>query len=102
MANYASARKRIRQIKRRTVVNRSRVGRIRTYVRRVELAIAEGDKVIAAPRRSFPAALKAAGPPGGLGRQPEMMRGVTKGVAHRNTVARGLSRLSARIKAMEG
>jgi small subunit ribosomal protein S20 len=88
MANYASARKRIRQIKRRTVVNRSRVGRIRTYVRRVELAIAEGDKVIAA------AALKAA--------QPEMMRGVTKGVAHRNTVARGLSRLSARIKAMEG
>jgi small subunit ribosomal protein S20 len=88
MANYASARKRIRQIERRTAVNRSRVGRIRTYVRRVEQAIDGGDKVEAA------AALKAA--------QPEMMRGVTKGVAHRNTVARRLSRLSARIKAMEG
>ena len=88
MANYASARKRIRQIERRTVVNRSRVGRIRTYVRRVEHAIAEGNKVDAA------AAFKEA--------QPEMMRGVTKGVAHRNTVARSLSRLSARIKAMEG
>jgi len=88
MANYASARKRIRQIERRTVVNRSRVGRIRTYVRRVEQAIAGGDKGEAA------AALKAA--------QPEMMRGVTKGVAHRNTVARRLSRLSARVKAMEG
>ena len=88
MANYASARKRIRQIERRTIVNRSRVSRIRTHVRRVEQAIAGGNKVEAA------AAFKAA--------QPEMMRGVTKGVAHRNTVARRLSRLSARIKAMEG
>jgi len=88
MANYASAKKRIRQIERRTIVNRARIGRIRTYVRRVELAIAEGNKVNAAE------AFKAA--------QPEMMRGTTKGLAHRNTVARRLSRLSARIKAMEG
>ena len=88
MAHSASARKRIRQIERRTAVNRSRVGRTRTYVRRVEQAIAGGDKAEAA------AALKAA--------QPEMMRGVTKGAAHRNTVARRISRLSARIKAMQG
>jgi small subunit ribosomal protein S20 len=88
MASNATAKKRIRQIERRTVVNRSRVSRIRTYVRRVEDAISEGDKVNAQ------AALTAA--------QPEMMRGVTKGVAHRNTVARRISRLSARIKAMEG
>jgi small subunit ribosomal protein S20 len=87
MASNATAKKRIRQIERRTVVNRSRIGRIRTYVRRIEHAIAEGDKADAQ------AAFKAA--------QPEMMRGVTKGVAHRNTVARRLSRLSARIKAME-
>ena len=88
MATHASAKKRIRQIERRTAVNRSRVGRTRTYVRRVELAIAGGDKGEAQ------AALKAA--------QPEMMRGVTKGVAHRHTVARRISRLSARIKSMEG
>jgi small subunit ribosomal protein S20 len=88
MASNATAKKRIRQIERRTVVNRSRIGRIRTYVRRVEDAIAEGDKANAQ------AALTAA--------QPEMMRGVTKGVAHRNTVSRRISRLSARIKSMEG
>ena len=88
MASNATAKKRIRQIERRTVVNRSRVSRIRTYVRRVEDAISEGDKVNAQ------AALTAA--------QPEMMRGVTKGVAHRNTVSRRISRLSARIKSMEG
>lgn len=86
MANHKSAEKRIRQTERRTEVNRARVGRIRTFVKKVELAIASGDKAAAAE------ALKVA--------QPEIMRGATKGVLHRNTVARKLSRLSARIKSL--
>ena len=84
MAHNPSAKKRIRQTKRRTQVNRARVQRIRTFVRRVEKAIAVGDKEEA--RSAFQAA------------QPELMRGVNKGIIHRNTVARRLSRLSARIK----
>ena len=86
MAHNASAKKRIRQIKRRSEVNRDRIGRIRTYLRKVEDAIASGDQEQA--RAAFRAA------------QPEFMRGANKGVVHRNTVARRLSRLSARIKAM--
>ncbi len=86
MANIKSAKKRIRQIERRTEVNRARVSRIRTYLKKVELAIAGGDKDAAA------AALRAA--------QPELMRGVTKGVLHRNKAARTMSRLSARLNAM--
>ncbi len=86
MANHKSAEKRIRQTERRTEVNRARVSRIRTFVKKVELAIASGDKSAAAE------AFKAA--------QPEIMRGATKGVLHRNTVARKLSRLSARIKSL--
>ncbi len=86
MAHHKSAKKRIRQTARRTVVNRNRRSRIRTYVKKVELAIASGDKDAAA------AAFKDA--------QPEMMRGVNKGVLHQNTVSRKLSRLSKRIKAM--
>ena len=86
MANHKSAKKRIRQIRRRTAVNRTRVGRIRTYVKGVETAIASGDKSAAE------SALKAA--------QPEMHRGAQAGVMHRNTVARKISRLNARIKAM--
>ena len=86
MANHDSAKKRIRQTERRTEVNRARVSRIRTFVKKVELAIQSGDKNAAAE------ALRDA--------QPEMHRGVTKGVLHRNTVARKLSRLSARIKAL--
>ncbi len=84
MANTASARKRIRQNEKRTVRNRARRSRVRTYLRKVEQAIAEGDKGVAAE------ALKAA--------QPELQRAATKGVLHRNTVARKLSRLSSRIK----
>ncbi len=86
MAYHKSAKKRIRQIKRRTEVNRARVSRIRTYMRKVERAIAGGDKeqALAAFREA----------------QPEYMSGVNKGVVHKNTVARRLSRLSARIKAM--
>jgi small subunit ribosomal protein S20 len=86
MANHRSAEKRIRQTERRTAVNRARVSRIRTFIKKVESAIASGDKETA--RAAFLAA------------QPEMHRGVSKGVIHRNTVARKLSRLSARIKAL--
>jgi small subunit ribosomal protein S20 len=86
MATHVSAEKRIRQTATRTAVNRARVSRIRTYVKKVETAIAAGDKEAA---RS---ALKEA--------QPEMQRGAQKGVMHKNTVARKLSRLSARIKAL--
>ncbi len=86
MANTASARKRIRQTEKRTVRNRARRSRVRTFLRKVEAAIAEGDKSVAAD------ALKAA--------QPELQRAATKGVLHRNTVARKLSRLSSRIKGL--
>jgi small subunit ribosomal protein S20 len=86
MATHVSAEKRIRQTATRTAVNRARVSRIRTFVKKIETAIAAGDKEAA---RS---ALKEA--------QPEMQRGAQKGVMHKNTVARKLSRLSARIKAL--
>jgi small subunit ribosomal protein S20 len=86
MANHQSAKKRIRQTARRTAVNRARTSRIRTFVKKVELAIQSGDKDTAST------ALREA--------QPELHRGVTKGVLHRNTVSRKLSRLSKRIKAL--
>jgi small subunit ribosomal protein S20 len=86
MANTASARKRIRQTARRTLRNHARKSRMRTFVKKVEAAIAGGDKQAAA------AALRAA--------QPEMQRAAGKGVVHRNAVARKVSRLSARIKAL--
>jgi small subunit ribosomal protein S20 len=86
MANTASARKRIRQNVTRTARNQARKSRMRTFVKKVETAIASGDKSAAAE------ALTAA--------QPEMQRASGKGVIHANTVARKLSRLSARIKAL--
>jgi len=86
MAQHASAKKRIRQTQKRTEVNRSRLTRVRTFVRKVETAIAGGTKEEAL------AAFNQA--------QPELMRGVNKGVVHRNAVARKLSRLAQRIKAM--
>ncbi len=86
MANHASTKKSIRQIERRTAVNNDRRTRTRTFVRKVEEAIAGGNQDDAA------AALKAA--------QPEMMRSAQKGIFHKNTVSRKISRLSARIKAM--
>ncbi|MCX7645330.1 MAG: 30S ribosomal protein S20 [Rhodobacteraceae bacterium] len=88
MANTPSSKKRARQAVRRTAVNTARRSRIRTFLRKVEEAIASGDKAAAA------AALKAA--------QPELMRGVTKGVLHKNTAARKMSRLAARVKALGG
>ncbi len=86
MANTASARKRIRQTATRTARNQARMSRMRTFVKKVEQAIASGDKTIAA------AALRSA--------QPEMQRAVTKGVMHLNTVSRKISRLSARVKSL--
>ena len=86
MANTPQAKKRIRRNQARTVVNKNRVSRIRTLVKKVENAIIAGDKDAAAT------ALKAA--------QPEMARGVAKGVLHKNTVARKMSRLSSRVKAV--
>lgn len=84
MANTASARKRIRQIAVRTERNAARKSRMRTFIKKVETAIASGDKAQAVE------ALRLA--------QPEVQRAVTKGVIHLNTVARKISRLSARIK----
>jgi small subunit ribosomal protein S20 len=86
MAHHKSAKKRIRQTERRTAVNKARTSRVRSFVKKVEEALASGDKEAAR------AALVAA--------QPELQRGIVKGVVHRNTVARRLSRLSARIKAL--
>lgn len=86
MANHHSAKVRTRRNERRRQINKSRVSRIRSFVRKVEEAIAAGDQKDAAQ------ALKNA--------QPEMQRGVSKGVLHKNTVSRKLSRLSARIKAL--
>ncbi len=86
MANSPQAKKRARQNERRFAVNKARRSRIRTYLRRVEEAIASGDQAVAA------AALKEA--------QPELMRGVSKGVLHKNTAARKMSRLSSRVKAL--
>ncbi len=84
MANTPQSKKRARQNEARFAVNKMRRSRIRTFLRKVEEAIASGDGAVAAE------ALKTA--------QPELMRGVTKGVLHKNTVARKMSRLSSRVK----
>ncbi len=86
MANSPQSKKRARQNERRYAVNKARRSRIRTFLRNVEEAIASGDQEAAAT------ALRDA--------QPELMRGVTKGVLHKNTVARKMSRLSSRVKAL--
>ncbi|WP_416906789.1 MAG: 30S ribosomal protein S20 [Polymorphobacter sp.] len=87
MANKPQAEKRIRRNGRRAEINKARVSRIRTFVKKAESTIAGGDAAAAA------AALAAA--------QPELMRGVSKGVLHKNTVARKMSRLAKRVKALE-
>ena len=86
MANTRSTKKMVRKIARRTEVNKARRSRVRTFVRKVEEAIASGDKAAAQE------ALKAA--------QPELMRAVTRGVMHKNTSSRKVSRLSKRVGAM--
>ena len=87
MPHHESAEKRLRQTEKRTAVNRARMSRVRTFVKKVETAIASGDRGAAL------AAFQVA--------QPELHRATTKGVMHRNTVARKLSRLSARISGLE-
>lgn len=86
MANTYSAKKMVRKIARRTEVNKARRSRVRTFVKRVELAIASGDQSAAKT------ALVQA--------ESEMMRAVSKGVFHKSTGSRKVSRLSARVKAM--
>jgi small subunit ribosomal protein S20 len=83
MPNIASSKKRVRTTAKRTKINQARRTRVRGYVRKVEEAIAKGDKTAAQ------AALKAA--------EPEIMRGVSKGVVHKNTGARKVSRLTKRV-----
>jgi len=86
MPHHKSAEKRLRQTEKRTAINRARLNRVRTFVKRVETAISSGDKEAA--RSAFQVA------------QPELHRATTKGVLHKNTVARKLSRLAARINAL--
>jgi small subunit ribosomal protein S20 len=86
MANTPQAKKRIRRNNRRAEINGTRVSRIRTFVKKVESALESGDKAAAA------AALKAA--------QPELARGVAKGVLHKNTASRKFSRLNKRVEAL--
>ena len=86
MANSAQSKKRARQAVRRTDINKARRSRIRTFLRTLEEAIESGDKAAAQE------ALRAA--------QPELMRGVTKGILHKNTASRKMSRLAARVKSI--
>ena len=83
MPNIASSKKRVRTTAKRTKINQARRTRVRGFVRKVEEAIAKGDK------QAAQAALKAA--------EPEIMRGVSKGVLHKNTGSRKVSRLSKRV-----
>lgn len=87
MAHHPSAKKRIRQTARRTEVNGARVSRIRSFVKKVELAISAGDPEAAK------AALRAA--------EPQLMKGVQAGVVQKNTASRKVSRLSARVRDMK-
>jgi len=86
MANSPQSKKRARQNERNRLVNKNRRSRIRTFIRKVEEAIAGGDK------ESALVALRSA--------QPELMRGVSKGIFHKNTAARKMSRLAARVNAI--
>lgn len=88
MANTEQSKKRARQSEARYAVNKARRSRVRTFVRKVEEALAAGDAAAAE------AALKNA--------QPELMRGVSKGVMHKNTASRKVSRLASRVKALAG
>jgi len=86
MPTHASAEKRVRQTAKRTAINKNRRSKVRSAIRAVEEALAAGDK------KAATAALKAA--------EPEIMRGVAKGVIHRRTGSRKVSRLTARLKAL--
>jgi small subunit ribosomal protein S20 len=86
MANTVSAKKMTRKIAKRTAINRSRRSRMRTFIRKVEEAIASGDQTVAA------AALRAV--------EPELMRAAQRGIVHKNTASRKVSRLATRVKAL--
>lgn len=86
MANHASARKRVRRNETRAAINKNRMSRLRTFLKKVEVAIAGGDS------KAAKEALVQV--------QPELYRSVSKGIVHKNTAARKMSRLSARIKAL--
>ena len=86
MANTASAKKMVRKIARRTAINKSRRSRVRTFIKKVDTAIAAGDNT-----KAREALVKA---------ESEMMCAVNKGVFHKNTASRKISRMSARVKAM--
>ncbi|HJW77353.1 MAG: 30S ribosomal protein S20 [Microvirga sp.] len=86
MANTSSAKKMVRKIAKRTDINRSRRSRMRTFLRKVEEAIATGDQAAAQ------AALRAA--------QPEIMRAAQNGIVHKNTASRKVSRLASRIRTL--
>jgi small subunit ribosomal protein S20 len=88
MANSEQSKKRARQSETRYAVNKARRSRVRTYLRKVEEALASGDAAAAE------AALKNA--------QPELMRGVSKGIMHKNTASRKVSRLTSRVKTLAG
>jgi small subunit ribosomal protein S20 len=88
MANTSSAKKATRKIEKRTAVNKARRSRMRTFIRKVEEAIAGGDHKVAAE------ALKAA--------EPEIARAASKGIVHANLAARKVSRLNHRVKALAG
>jgi small subunit ribosomal protein S20 len=88
MPSHRSAEKRVRNTAKRTAINKARRSQVRSAIRSVEEALASGDKVAAT------AALKAA--------EPQIMRGVSKGVIHKNTGSRKVSRLAARLKALKG
>jgi len=87
MANHASAKKRVRRNARRTIINTARKSRMRTFIKKVEQAVDSGDA------KAAQEALQKV--------QPELSRGVAKGVIHKNTAARKMSQLSAKVKAVK-
>mgnify|MGYP001627750116 CR=1 FL=1 len=87
MANHASSKKRMRRNATRAAINTNRTSRIRTFIKKVELALQDGNA------KDAEVALQQA--------QPEILRGVSKGLFHKNTAARKISRLSARVKALK-
>lgn len=87
MANHASAKKRTRRNESKSLINTNRKSRIRTFIKKIEIALASGDA------KEAETALRNA--------QPEIARGVSKGLFHKNTASRKISRLSARIKALK-
>ena len=86
MANHKSAKKRITRNANRALINGARISRIRSFLKKVEVAIASGDVTAASE------ALRVA--------QPELQRGVSRGIIHKNTASRKISRLAARVKAL--